>query len=313
MSNSNSKEEEYFIPIKEENDAKRLLTPERLFRHKKNNKTKPIISPTEPIIIPTENEKRAVSAPTIPANIYGVIEPKERGESEKDLQRYLILKQREEESLKQREEELSSDALNKYAFPTFDTNQTTKSKMGQQTNLEKQKKRQTRLLRSDNRRSALTELMDQKEENEGMKKEDKKGGKRRKTRKSTKSKKRRTKKKRPQFLYNPNDPKKSFDVYIDKNPDDTITIKYTTVDDVKNTIQKLEKLYKNNKYSHKRIWQVGMIMKVRLEAMLKNKHLYPNAKNVKSRYDLSNKYFKFLGKRSQEKDEIKRKKMIFNV
>ena len=135
----------------------------------------------------------------------------------------------------------------------------------------------------------------------------------RKTRKSTKSKKRRTKKKKPQFLYNPNDPKKSFDVYIDKNPDDTITIKYTTVDDVKNTIQKLEKLYKNNKYSHKRIWQVGMIMKVRLEAMLKNKHLYPNAKNVKSRYELSKKYFKFLGKRTQEKDEIKRKKMIFNV
>ena len=112
-------------------------------------------------------------------------------------------------------------------------------------------------------------------------------------------------------MYNPNDPKKSFDVYIDKNPDDTITIKYTTVDDVKNTIQKLEKLYKNNKYSHKRIWQVGMIMKVRLEAMLKNKHLYPNAKNVKSRYDLSNKYFKFLGKRSQEKDDNKRKKMVF--
>ena len=28
------------------------------------------------------------------------------------------------------------------------------------------------------------------------------------------------------FLYNPNDPKKSFDVYIDKNPRDTIYIKY---------------------------------------------------------------------------------------
>ena len=137
------------------------------------------------------------------------------------------------------------------------------------------------------------------------------GGKR-KTRKSTKPKKnKKTRSKKPQFLYNPNDPKKSFDVYIDKNPDDTITIKYTTVDDVKNTIQKLEKLYKNNKYSHKRIWQVGMIMKVRLEAMLKNKHLYPNAKNVKSRYELSKKYFKFLGKRTQEKDDNKRKKMTF--
>ena len=35
------------------------------------------------------------------------------------------------------------------------------------------------------------------------------------------------------FLYNPDDPKKSFDVYIDKNPRDTIHIKYRTVDDVR--------------------------------------------------------------------------------
>jgi hypothetical protein len=51
-----------------------------------------------------------------------------------------------------------------------------------------------------------------------------------------------------QFYFNPENPKKSFDVYIDKNPKDTIPIKYTTVDDVKNTIDKLEKLYKNKKY-----------------------------------------------------------------
>jgi len=56
-----------------------------------------------------------------------------------------------------------------------------------------------------------------------------------------------------QFLYNPEDPKKSFDVYIDKNPEDTIHIKYTTVEDVKNTIRNLERLYKNKRYPHKRI------------------------------------------------------------
>ena len=50
--------------------------------------------------------------------------------------------------------------------------------------------------------------------------------------------------KKRQFLYNPNNPSKSFDVYIDKNPNDTIPIKYTTVTDVKNTINKLERLYK---------------------------------------------------------------------
>tara|TARA_B100000927_G_C16474482_1_gene472837 strand:- start:1056 stop:2717 length:1662 start_codon:yes stop_codon:yes gene_type:complete len=553
MSNPNSKEEEYFIPI---NKNKNPLTPEKLYGE------------TEPIIIPTKNKNRSVSAPTIPSNVYGIKAKKKEYESEKDLQRYF--------TLQQREEALSS---------TLDTNQPTESKMGQQTELERQK-RQDRLVRSDNRRrSALTLLMDQTEENEGMSAEDKKGGKRRKTRKSTNKKKnkktrskkqkggissdekllikaagegnkdivddllkrgvnlnlvnnnkeygrtalmnaimneqteiakmilekepdvnirniigltalsqasligntevvklllekgafvnmkdkygstalmgasegghtetvllllnhgayinarnkygdtalnlasvedhtdtislllqfgadvhiqdnngntalkktinhknsksskilqehidqkkleqeqeasrqiqdtakqiqeaakyiektaeqiepqhkvpeglkenlggnrktrkstkpkknKKTRSKKPQFLYNPNDPKKSFDVYIDKNPDDTITIKYTTVDDVKNTIQKLEKLYKNNKYSHKRIWQVGMIMKVRLEAMLKNKHLYPNAKNVKSRYELSKKYFKFLGKRTQEKDEIKRKKLSFSL
>jgi len=92
------------------------------------------------------------------------------------------------------------------------------------------------------------------------------------------------------FLYNPKNPKKSFDVYIDKNPKDTIHIKYTTVQDVKNTIDKLENLYKNKKYSHKRIWQVGMIMKVRLEVLKDKKP---------EQYSISKKYFEFLGRRTK--------------
>ena len=117
-----------------------------------------------------------------------------------------------------------------------------------------------------------------------------------------------------QFLYNPNDPKTSFDVYIDKDPSDTIPIKYTTIDDVKNTIKKLEKLYKTNKYSHKRIWQVGMIMKVRLEAIKKHhKTLYPNAKYVNQRFKLANKYFKFLKQRTTIKNEEERKHLIFHL
>jgi len=103
------------------------------------------------------------------------------------------------------------------------------------------------------------------------------------------------------FLYNPDNPKKSFDVYIDKNPKDTIHIKYTTTQDVKNTIDKLEKLYKDKKYTHKRIWQVGMIMKVRLE-VLKNKK--------PEQYKLSKKYFDFLGKRTKL-DNKTRYKTIF--
>jgi len=124
---------------------------------------------------------------------------------------------------------------------------------------------------------------------------------------------RKTNKNEKQFFYNPNDPSKSFDVYIDKNPNDTIPIKYTTLNDVKNTIHKLEKLYKTKKYPHKRIWQVAMIMKVRLEAMKKHKKTkYPKAINVTSRFNLANKYFKFLGNRTKKKSFEERKNMIFN-
>ena len=124
-----------------------------------------------------------------------------------------------------------------------------------------------------------------------------------KTYKKTKTRKTmKTKTIKRQFLYNPNNPKKSFDVYIDKNPKDTIHIKYTTTQDVKNTIDKLEKLYKSNKYPHKRIWQVGMIMKVRLEVLKNKKH---------EQYKLSKKYFEFLRKRTRQKDEATRMKMNF--
>ena len=133
-----------------------------------------------------------------------------------------------------------------------------------------------------------------------------------KTKKNKKKNKRKKRKTKKQFLYNPNNPKKSFDVYIDKNPNDTIPIKYTTVKDVRDTIKKLERLFKTKKYPHKRIWQVGMIMKVRLEAMLKHKKTkYPKAKKVRERFNLANKYFKFLGKRSKKKTFEERKKLIF--
>lgn len=62
------------------------------------------------------------------------------------------------------------------------------------------------------------------------------------------------------------------------------------MEDVKNTIDKLEKLYKNKKYTHKRIWQVGMIMKVRLKVLQSKKP---------KQYALANSYFKFLGKRTK--------------
>ena len=109
------------------------------------------------------------------------------------------------------------------------------------------------------------------------------------TRKTSKKIKKKSTKK---FLYNPQNPKKSFDVYIDKNPTDTISIKYTTLNDVKNTINKLERLYKQNKYTHKRIWQVGMIMYVRLKVLKEKKP---------KEYNLSKRYFKHLKERTKIK------------
>lgn len=107
-----------------------------------------------------------------------------------------------------------------------------------------------------------------------------------------------------QFLFNPNNPSKSFDVYIDKNPKDTIPIKYKTIKDVKNTIQKLEKLYKEGKYSHKRIWQVAMIMKVRLNVLKEKK---------KTHFKLAKRYLTFLGKRTKTKGKTNRQKLVFKI
>ena len=106
------------------------------------------------------------------------------------------------------------------------------------------------------------------------------------------------------YLFNPKNPKKSFDVYIDKNPRDTIPIKYKTYEDVVSTIKKLERLYKNNKYTHKRIWQVGMILYVRLKVLKEKK---------KKHFKLAERYFKFLGNRTKIKDEKGRKKLTFKL
>ena len=110
------------------------------------------------------------------------------------------------------------------------------------------------------------------------------------------------KKTKQTFLFHPNNPDKSFDVYIDKDPTDTIPIFFTSLKDVKNTIKKLEKLFRQDKYSHKRIWQVGMILFVRLRVLKEKKPLH---------FKLAQKYFKFLGERTKIKDHDSRKKLRF--
>ena len=135
-----------------------------------------------------------------------------------------------------------------------------------------------------------------------------------KTIKKYRKKTNRKQKIKKRFLFNPNNPKKSFDVYIDKNPNDTISIKYKTYNDVINTISKLEHLYKTNKYTHKRIWQVAMIMRVRLNVIKKyRKTRYKKIKynDIKKRTLLANKYYSFLKKRTKINDDKERKQMVF--
>lgn len=110
--------------------------------------------------------------------------------------------------------------------------------------------------------------------------------------------------KSPQFLFHPENPEKSFDVYIDKNKKDTIPIRFQTLQDVKNTIRKLETLYKTKKYSHKRIGQVAMILRVRLKVVRKKKPKH---------YNLANRYTEFLKQRTKEKGFEKRKKLNFKI
>ena len=95
----------------------------------------------------------------------------------------------------------------------------------------------------------------------------------------------------------------NYDLYSDANPRDTIRIKYSTLDDVKDTIKKLEKLYKSGKYPHNRISQVVNVMTQRLRV------IDPNS----NRFKLSDKYFDFLKMRTREKSEDKRKKLIFSL
>ena len=106
-----------------------------------------------------------------------------------------------------------------------------------------------------------------------------------------------------QFLFNPNNPKKSFDVYIDKNPKDTIPIKYSNLKEMKETIRKLEKLYKDDKYTHKRIGQVAMILRVRMRS------INPNDNRTK----LATRYTDFLKERTKRNSKEERKKMVFSI
>ena len=78
-------------------------------------------------------------------------------------------------------------------------------------------------------------------------------------------------------------------------------INFDTVNDVKNTILKLETLYKNNKYEHRKVSHVSMIMYGRLK-LLKDKK--------KKEFELAERYFEFLKERTKL-SQIQRHKFKF--
>ena len=89
---------------------------------------------------------------------------------------------------------------------------------------------------------------------------------------------------------------KKYDLYSDANPKDSVRIKYKTKEEVRETISKLNKLYKNKKISHARNIQIVNVMTQRLRVIKKK-----NPKIDKGRYEISKKYFEKLKKRTKNK------------
>ena len=100
---------------------------------------------------------------------------------------------------------------------------------------------------------------------------------------------------------------KNYDLYSDANPSDTVRIKYKTLDDVKRTIKKLEKLYKSEKITHQRNSQIVNVMTQRLRV------IKDNFKKGSDRYNLSLKYYNFLKDRTKIKSKKTRLEFRFNI
>ncbi len=90
-------------------------------------------------------------------------------------------------------------------------------------------------------------------------------------------------------------------LYTDENPKDTVSIKFSTVDDVKSTIRKLEKLFKSGDRPHIRISQIAQVLEQRLRFI----------KGASDRHKIAVKYKNFLKERTKKKGE-ERKKLTFN-
>jgi hypothetical protein len=89
-------------------------------------------------------------------------------------------------------------------------------------------------------------------------------------------------------------------LYTDERPSDTVPIKFATLADTKATINKLERLYKSGKRSHKRISQIAQVLEQRLRF----------SEGKKPQHNLAKRYTGFLKERTKKTMEG-RKKMNF--
>tara|TARA_R100000773_G_C4136908_1_gene65166 strand:+ start:124 stop:447 length:324 start_codon:yes stop_codon:yes gene_type:complete len=89
-------------------------------------------------------------------------------------------------------------------------------------------------------------------------------------------------------------------LYTDEDSTDTIPIKFSSVKDVRETISKLERLYKSGKRPHKRISQVAQVLEQRTRFI----------KGAGDRNKLAKRYVEFLKKRTKL-PEKERKKITF--
>ncbi len=119
--------------------------------------------------------------------------------------------------------------------------------------------------------------------------------------------------KHKQFLYDKENPTETFDLYHNTNPSDTINISYNNLNSLRLTIYNLEKLFQNDKYSHKRISQVVLVIKNRLLVIKKisNNSSKEYNRDLNNRIELIESYQNFLKQRTNIKPIENRKKLVF--
>ena len=87
----------------------------------------------------------------------------------------------------------------------------------------------------------------------------------------------------------------NYDIYSNPKPKDTVRIKYSTVEDVKFTINKLERLYKRKLRTHARISKIANVLQQRLRVQ-KDKN---PSNNTNYKYELAKDILIFLKLRTK--------------